>query len=295
MTCEMPDAFETLIERPESPSGTFPLLREMYVERGSQSDWELLHELHYKTEGSVFGPHYWRCALRGETIGVIVLSMPRGLLAPRHAVFPNLKPGKDTKLTNTYRYKWVNANIRLVSRLVVDTMFRGVGVAYRLQNLASRMEGIRFVEIQSSMSKYNLFAQKAGFRFAKPMRSQKYEVGLAFFRGHFESNPADHEAIMLELDAMSPTIRERTIKEMREFYFKHSAMEKTGNNRKLGTARVDEMPVDKLLKNLQQMVLASPMYGVYQNPDYGRQLPDRLPLTAFDNQAPNEPLRLDLL
>ena len=35
-----------------------------------------------------------------------------------------------------------------------------------------------------------------------------------------------------------------------------------------GTAKVDEMPVPKLLKNIQQMVLASPMYGVYQNPDH---------------------------
>jgi ABC-type ATPase with predicted acetyltransferase domain len=282
--------------RVAEPRPRFSLLDRMYVERGTKDDWELLHELHYKAEGAPAGARYWRCALDGETIGVIVTGSPKGLLKERHKAFPQLKPdGKDTKITNTYRYKWINANMRVISRFVVDTMFRGVGVAYRFQNIASRMEGNTFMEIQSSMSKYNLFAQKAGFRFVKPSNSNKWEVGLKFMRQTFDANPADHEAIMTELNCLPPAVRERVIAKTRDFYYRHSALEKTGNNRDKGTSRVEAMEPGLLIKQLQQMVLASPMYGVYRNPDRGRDLPERIPMTAFENQAVSEPLKLECL
>jgi hypothetical protein len=47
-----------------------------------------------------------------------------------------------------------------------------------------------------------------------------------------------------------------------------------------------------VIKGIQQMALASPMYGIYQNPDLGRALPEKLPLTAFDRQKVNERLVL---
>jgi len=292
MRSETPDA---IIERHDHPKAYFPLMKDMWVERGTAADWELLHELHYKAEGRPMGPRYWRLALHGETIGVIVTASPKLLLKERHIVFPRLKPGHDSKFTNTHRAVWINENMRVISRFVVDTMYRGIGVSYRFQNLASRMEGFRFMEIQSSMSKFNSFGQGAGFRFVRPTQSNKYEVGLKFFRLNFISNPADHEAIMLEIAAMHPNHRERTIAAMRDFYWANSAMEKTGSNSKVTkeTSRVQVMLVPALLRQIQQMVLASPMYGVFRNPDCTRILPERLPLLAFDRQGVTEELKLD--
>jgi hypothetical protein len=88
---------------------------------------------------------------------------------------------------------------------------------------------------------------------------------------------------------------------MRKTYFSFSAMEKTGNNRANGTDRVDGLTDEKLLKSLQQLVFASPLYGVYINPDYDEvadkpgDLPSRLPLLAFDNQPTDAPLDLSEL
>lgn len=286
---------DAVIERHIRPKACFPLMAEMYVERGTAKDWELLHELHYKAEGRPMGPRYWRLALHDETIGVIVTASPKLLLKERHIVFPRLKPGHDTKFTNTHRAVWINENMRVISRFVVDTMYRGIGVSYRFQNLASRMEGFRFMEIQSSMSKFNTFGQSAGFRFVRPTQSNKYEVGLKFFRMTFAGNPADHEALMLELRAMPQHHRDRTIEQMRDFYWANSAMEKTGSNSKVTkeTSRVQTMPTAILLRQIQQMVLASPMYGIFQNPDHQTILPARLPLLAFDRQKPTEKLILD--
>jgi hypothetical protein len=294
-----------IVERRETPAGhTLSLLPEMYVERGTKKDWDLLHELHYKAENLGIGPKIFRCVLDGRTIGVGVMTVPKMLLSGRNELFTHLRPnvdGRDTKLINKYRAEWINAHACTNSRLVLDTMYRGAGIAYRMQNLMMRMTGCKLVEFQSSMSKFNPFAAKAGVRFTKPRRSSNYERGLAWFRRWFESTPTDFVGVMSEIDGMSPTVRNKCIAEMRKFYYDFSSMEKSGDNRMNGTRRVDALTVDKLLKNLQQLVFASPLYGVYVNPDYddvtdcGIELPERLPLLAFDNQPVDKPLNLSLL
>lgn len=203
--------------------------------------------------------------------------------------------GMDTRVINEFRGKEMNRMFRCNSRLVVDTTYRGAGIAYRLQNLMMRMSGARVVEFQSSMSKFNPFAERAGIKFGKPKRSQHYERGLAWFRRWFESHPTDKVAILEELNSWPKPIRDKCITEMRAIYFSVSAMEKSGDNRMNGTSRVDKMPEVKLLEQLQQVIFATPLYGIYMNPDFGRELPTSIPLLAFDNQAPDEPLDLDKL
>lgn len=282
---------ESKVTRLEAKPRNFSLLKDMMVERGSMSDWDQLHALHYKNEGKPIGPHIYRCVYGRMLVGVCILSTPKLLLGPRHEALPKLKPGNDTEITNKWRAQWINQNICVNSRTVVDTMFRGTGIAYRMLNLASRMEGKTFVEIQSSMSKFNPFAMQAGFRFTKPRSAAAYEKGLEFFNRHFRSHPGDQEAVLEELNAMPSRLQEKTTEAMREFYYKHSAMEKTGSNLNAGTSKVDSMPPEELLKNIGQLVFASPMYGLYRNPDAGRKLARRIPLLAFDNQSVDQPLK----
>ncbi len=284
---------ETIVTRSSDARARFALADEMFVERGTVEDWNLLHDLHYKAEKLPLGPRFWRLDLRGETIGVLVTGTPKGMLRERHIVFPKLKPtGQETKLTNTNRYYYINANFRVVSRFVIDTMYRGIGAGYRMMNLVSRMEGNTFMEIQSSMSKFNIFGQKAGFRFVKPMNANKFEAGMKFFRSNFEATPQDFEAIVTEIEA-SPA-REKLIQACREFYQRNSALENTGAARENADARVAAMTSRELVKAIQQVCLASPMYGVWQCPDKKGTVPEKLPLMAFDCQKPNEPLRFKL-
>lgn len=272
---------------------SFSLLDHMFVEPGTAEDWEKLHHLHYKTEGRPFGPRYYRLSLGGETIGCTVLTMPKGLLKERHAVFPDIKPGADSRAANTARYKMINANTRVVGRIVLDTLYRGVGASYRFQNLVARQSGFRMIEIQSAMSKYNLFAQRAGFEFAKPMRSNKFEAGVKFMAQNFRTHPADTAGILEEYYAKRPAIQKRRLLDMQKFYYANSAQEKTGSNREGGWERVQAMSVEDLLRNMQQLILAAPMYGVYINPDAGRtDIPEKLPLSAFDRQLPKRSFML---
>lgn len=285
---------DILIERQPLPVGhKLSLLDQIYVERGTKADWDLLHELHYKAENLGIGPVIYRCVLQGQVIGVGVMTVPKMLLSGRNEAMRHMRPnvnGADTRLINRHRAKWLNAHCCTNSRLVLDTMYRGAGIAYRMQNLMMRMTGCRFVEFQSSMSKFNPFAAKAGMRFTRPKRSANYEKGLAFFRRWFTSMPMDYVGVKAEIDAMPAGVRDKCIVEMRKFYYTCSSMEKSGDNRANGTSRVDAMEAGYLLKSLQQLVLASPLYGLFENPDFGRDLPERLPLLAFDNQPANAPL-----
>jgi hypothetical protein len=276
-------ASETLIERAAAPRPRFSLIDDMIVERGTKADWELLHDLHYKAESLPLG---------GETIGVLVTGNPPGMLRERHMVFPKLKPrGGETRLVNTNRYHYINANFRVIKRFVVDTMYRGIGAGYRMMNLVSRMEGNTFMEIQSSMSKFNVFGQKAGFRFVQPMNANKFEAGMKFFRTHFAASPQDYMALLAEIDETPEPGRARLIEACRTFYLKNSSRENTGAAREGAQERVGAMSVTEIIKGIQQMCLASPMYGVWKCPDPKGSVPERLPLSAFDWQGVNERLK----
>lgn len=287
---------DIIIERSENAKGRFSLITDMYVEPGSRADWDVLHALHYKAEALPAGPQYFRCVTGdGQLVGVIVFCPPSLMLAPRHALFPKLRPGNDTHFTNVHRAKWLNDNMTRAARIVTDTLYRGTGVSYRMVNLAMRIYGYRYCEIQSSMSKFNPFDLKAGFRHGHLRQSRCYEKGIRFFQERFVSHPADHEAICQEIDAMSDRLKQAMLRDMREFYYKNSAKEKTGAKMNKGTGRVDGLTIQVLVRELQQLVFATPVYGLWVNPDTGLQLPRRLPLAAFDWQSPDEPMNRDKL
>jgi hypothetical protein len=290
----LPDT-ETLIERNRSPKPVFSLSGDMWVERGAVADWDLLHELHYKAENLPMGPHFWKLTLGGDTIGVLVSALPKGMLRERHLVFPNAAPGAgETRLTNTMRYKWLNQNMRVVSRFVIDTQYRGIGAGYRMMNLVSRMTGLRYMEIQSSMSKFNTFGQRAGFRFVAPQNARNYEKVMKFLRGHFTASPQDFEAMVEEMAMRSPAGQQAILDSCREFYMRNSALENTSERaREQAERRVAAMDLRATLRGIQAIGLASPMYGVWGNPDLGRGIPQRLPLSAFDAQGPTEAFRYE--
>jgi uncharacterized protein len=285
---------ETLVRREERPQQRFSLLDEMIVERGDSEDWWLLHDLHYKAEKLPIGPHFWRLRLDDKTVGVLVTAVPKGMVRERHIVFPNIRPGaNETKLTNTNRYHYINRNFRVVSRFVIDTRFRGIGAGYRMMNLVSRMSGQKFMEIQSSMSKFNSFGQKAGFRFLPPMNANNYDKVMKFLRSNFASSPQDYEAIMQEIAQKTPEQQAEVDRVLREWYFRNSALENTTRGGQQAERRSETMTLRTLVRGIQQIGLASPLYGVWKNPDFGRtDIPQKLPLTAFDRQGPTERLIL---
>ncbi len=132
------------------PPGRVPrhldFLERMTVTKGTVEDWHALKSLHYKTDGKPFAPTYYRCELDDRLVGVVVMAYPKLLLAPRHRMFPKLKPTTNTTVANQYWGRYVNNNFAVIGRSVVDTQYRGVGVSYRMINLVSRMHDRPIIE-----------------------------------------------------------------------------------------------------------------------------------------------------
>ena len=100
---------------------------------------------------------------------------------------------------------------------------------------------------------------------------------------------------MEELNAMEPGVRLVVERKLREFYYKNSAMEKSGDKMDLGMSRVNQLDIGYILRQTAQIVFGATIYWVWFNPDHGRKLPKRLPILAFDNQPVESPLNLDKL
>lgn len=313
------DTPEVLVRRNPSPGRhKLSLLKNIYVERGTIEDWYALQELHYKGHSLAAGSRYYRCVYEDEgtpatLVGVIVFANPRPLDRDRMKVFPFTKPsqmgGRDTKLVNKMRMNWVNKTITWNNRTVLDTMYRGGGIAYRFKNLAYRMycaeHRFGYVESRSSMGKFNPFSIKSGMRFTRPSSANALGPGSEFFQGYFESPLQDTVAILEEFYSFPEHHRKYVDRRLREFYHKHSSQEKSGDKRDLGMTRINTLSVEYIVKQLQQLILGSTVYWHWTNPDIKfdklgmfvsqTELPKRLPLLAFDNQGPRDPMRMDLL
>jgi hypothetical protein len=301
MQADLQTAEIAVVRRHVAP-GKLSLLSHIYVEWGTKADWDALCELHYKGHSLAAGSRYMRCVLQppGEApqlIGIMVFANPQPLNKGRNEVFPRLKPnvnGRDNRLVNQTRMAWVNKNLTWNNRTVLDTMYRSAGIAYRFKNLAYRMYcaryGYKFVESVSSMGRFNPFSIKTGMKFIRPKAAGALEAGLQFFSGHFKADPSDIEAIREELRSKTGAEYELLDRRLREFYFRWSSMEKSGDKRELGMSRIDGLSIDYILKEIMQLVFSATIYWIWQAVDAPGSLPARMPLLAFDEQGPNEPL-----
>jgi len=281
------------------------LLKHVRVEFGTKADWDSLSELHYKGHSLAAGSRFLRCVIQepgeeAQLIGIMVFCNPQPLSKGRNEVFPRMKPntsGRDNRLINQARLRWINSNMTWNNRTVLDTMYRSGGIAYRFKNLAYRIYcahyGRLIVESVSSMGRFNPFSVKTGMRFTKPKPAAALDEGLKFFAGHFKANVHDVVAIQQELLSSPPAERTFLERRLREFYYKWSSMEKSGDKRDLGMTRVNELDIEYVLKQTMQLVFSATVYWTWHAVDERARVGASLPITAFDEQGPNEPLVRD--
>lgn len=291
-----------VVRRERTGEHQLSLLKHLYVEWGTKADWNALSELHYKAHELAAGSRYMRCVLKEpgqpkRLIGIMVFCNPGVHSKGRNQVFPRLKPnvnGRDNRAINQARLAWVNKYMTWNNRTVLDTMYRSAGIAYRFKNLAYRMYCSHYnrlvVESVSSMGRFNPFSIKTGMQFTKPKMAAALEPGLRFFAAHFRSDPNDTVAIQEELNAMPEGERAFMEKKLRDFYYKWSSMEKSGDKMDLGMTRVNALSIEYVLKQVMQLVFSATVYWVWFAKDEKGSLPEIMPLGAFDEQDPREKL-----
>lgn len=142
------------------------ITRHLVIERAPRAAYEQLARWHYRSAklgpySAIFGARQPGAA---RWAAVIVYGMPAinsrlrtramAALADRNA-YP-----RDVDVAQ--RIRWLNANIRCISRVIVDPRYRGVGLAAKLVGQTLPLAGVPIVEAIAAMGQVNPFFEKAG-------------------------------------------------------------------------------------------------------------------------------------
>ena len=132
------------------------------VSAGALADYRTLARFHYLAAAPATCCRVWAARFApfgggaGRLVGVVVLSWPSALHAVRHRVF-GLTPMRYGQ-----RLRWVNANLRTISRVVVHPQFRSLGLAGALIRTALAGCPTRYVETSARMAQAHPMFARAG-------------------------------------------------------------------------------------------------------------------------------------
>jgi GNAT superfamily N-acetyltransferase len=165
------------------------------VSRGTIRDYRALSHLHYvpgdpATVAGVWKVQYrvasdqWpvasrsslttdHCQLATRLVAVAVLSWPT----------PALRTRERTLRLGTERYgerlRWINENVRTISRVIVHPQFRSLGIASRLVRRVLCDCPTRYIEAIAAMGEVHPFFVRAGMTFVEP--ADETEMGYFIF------------------------------------------------------------------------------------------------------------------
>jgi len=140
------------IQYPTAIASECSLIKEMRIEQGTREDWQKLATFHYRGHNTSVARHFFRLMRGNELCGVIVYCYPSPSCFGRRLVLPKMTMNE------------VNAQISLISRLVVHPKYRTVGLGAKLIHDTLSLAGTQYVELIAVMPKYSPFAEKAGMK-----------------------------------------------------------------------------------------------------------------------------------
>jgi GNAT superfamily N-acetyltransferase len=149
------------------------IIRKSRVVRGCAADYKGLGGFHYRAgrPGPYSAIFKLEVEIRGKkiTAGVIVYTMPSPRLELRNIATGNFFAGYD----RATQLALINANIRRISRVVIEPRFRGLGLAGRLVRETMPEMNVAIIEAMAVMGLINPFFERAGmtaFKAALPSR-----------------------------------------------------------------------------------------------------------------------------
>ena len=149
---------------------------QLVIERGTFEDYRELERFHYLTKRPAVRAGVWRVryveqfaienrqlssanCLNARCVAVGVLGYPTPSCAARQRTL-RLRGARYARR----KIRWLNANLRTISRVIVHPQFRGVGVASELVRVICADSGVRYVEAMATMGRVVPFFEKGGMR-----------------------------------------------------------------------------------------------------------------------------------
>ena len=165
---------------PEDPRGPVSFRDELEIKEGKVSDWPYFAKWHYRGHG--LGPVRRVNLLQHgeEKVGICVFGFGSLANAHRNRLFGLRGPMSSAKA------RIINNNFACVSRLVLDSRYRGAGIGGWFLRRACEAAPWPWIELISEMANLVPFYQAAGFVMAgrsdrKPTIAPKQGPGRAFW------------------------------------------------------------------------------------------------------------------
>ena len=188
---------------------------------GCLNDYRRLARYHYL--GSQTGPASAIFVLSragGKTpVGVIVYSNAPVVLELRNIATGHVFAGLDRSM----QLELINANIRRISRVIIEPRFRGLGLASRLVRDTMPLVNVPIVEALAVMGWVNPFFERAGM---KAYRPQPSEAGVQFIEalsiiGIEQAGLIDPELVQQKFEKLGDSKARFIEREIRHFLKSH--------------------------------------------------------------------------
>jgi len=227
----------------------------LQITPGCLDDYRLLARYHYLDART--GPASAIFTLRrpgGKTpVGVIVYSNAPVVLELRNIatahVFAGLDRGTQLEL--------INANIRRISRLVIEPRFRGLGLASRLVRETMPLVNVPIVEALAVMGWINPFFERAGMKAykAKPSQASVQFVEALSLIGIEQAELIDPLLIQQKIERLGDTRARFIEQQIRHFLKSHGR-------------RRDMPPGLERMRYILTKLTARAVYYIWFNPKF---------------------------
>lgn len=182
--------------------------KKLEIVPGKLSDYRQLAAYHYR-DGRLAAvkrvfllkPNRPLGTASGRAVGVIVYAMPNPRVELRNLATGGIFSGLDRQT----ELSLINRNIRLISRIIIEPRFRGIGLASRLVRETMPMMRVPIVEALGVMPLVNPFLEKAGMQAFEPRVAAHHVELLEAFSavGIEEQHLIDPQTVQREFDALS--------------------------------------------------------------------------------------------
>ncbi len=143
------------------------------IEQGGWKDWKALRRHHYIAADPATCVDIRRAIVDGSLAGVLVLSMPTLNAVWREPAWGDRYTQGDKRA----RAARLNAEVRAISRVVVDPRYRGLGIARDLVRDYLRAPLTICTEAVAAMGRFRAFFESAGMR-AYPLPPTRRDARL---------------------------------------------------------------------------------------------------------------------
>jgi len=246
------------------------LMKDLHIVRGSIEDYRRLSVYHYRD--CRIGPYSDIYAIRHKTqdprlktqdtstgsgvpatnnqrpstctAGVIVYSMPPLGLELRNVALGGALAKMDLKS----RFRFINKNIRTISRVIIEPRFRSIGLAQRLVRETMEMADVPIIEALAVMGQINNFFERAGmtaYKGEQPIRCVQM-IEAFDYAGVNKSELIDTEAVQKKIDRLHLQKQRFINEQMRKFlrcYGKRRAMPPGIERTRFVLSRLGDRPV----------------------------------------------------